>query len=555
MNIETLNVPVLSQINDKQKTFLIEKGGSHLQYYPFTATSYSNSNFNFRIVVPSFDTVVSKQILVEVPVRFVLVGDSPMDKNLFQPNTIAPRHLPLSSVVNSLTCNLNGQSITKQVSEECHIQSRFNNTAQSRSTYGSVYPSAQDIRQSYNDGVGSSSSAISSFDSMVPGVFQGRGAYKVNIAANSKTGCTLDYVFYEYVNLSPFSYEENDGQPGGLANIRDLTFNYNINAGQLPHMLSMALGGGYSLTSNTVTLQQPTMYCNFVTPPVNFSIPRSISYNYVDTQTFLHSSGAPLASDSSTNITSTALQFGILPSSIYLAVRKSNNDVSTNVTSLMTSTDTYCKIDRIDINFDNRSGLHASTTAVNLYKMSENNGLNYSWTEFDGKTEIPASAVGDPKVTVRSIGSVIKLSFGKDIPLSGFNAPSMLGTYNFQVTVQATNISTETFTPELVILTHTDGICTLSSPGSCEISTALITPNDVASAPESSLNYDNVQKLYGGNFGKMITGDTAKKLLKGVCDTAQALQNSGSSGSGLRAGTLVGGNVQSKASLKSRALR
>ena len=366
----------------------------------------------------------------------------------------------------------------------------------------------------------------------------------------------MDYVFYEYVNLSPFSYEENDGQPGGLANIRDLTFNYNINAGQLPHMLSMGLGSTYGLTSNTVTLQQPTMYCQFVSPPVNFSIPRSISYNYVDTQTFLHSSGATLNSDSSTNITSTALQFGILPSAIYLAVRKSNNDVGANVTSLMTSTDTYCKIDRVDINFDNRSGLHASTTAVNLYKMSENNGLNYSWTEFDGKTEIPASAVGDPGVTVRSIGSVIKLSFGKDIPLSGFNAPSMLGTYNFQVTVQCTNISTETFTPELVILTHTDGICTLSSPGSCEISTALITPNDVASAPESSLNYDNIQKLYGGsNFGKMITGDTAKKLLKGVCDTAQSLQNSGS---GLRAGNggaLYGGNVQSKASLKSRALR
>ena len=38
-------------------------------------------------------------------------------------------------------------------------------------------------------------------------------------------------------------------------------------------------------------------------------------------------------------------------------------------------------------------------------------------------------------------------------PCEDFNLPTKLGTYNFQVTVQATNISTETFTPELVILT------------------------------------------------------------------------------------------------------
>lgn len=533
--------PRLAQIDDSQKTYMILRGGQNIQYYPFTYQSKSNTNLSFKCDPPSFDTVVGRHAILKVPIRIQLAGlSAPLAKNKY-----ALRAYPLSSIIQSATVNLNGQSISMEVANMVHILSRYNNNPVSRSEFGSILPNVLDVFQKYSTGFETSSSPLGMATEMIQGVRVPRGAYPQVVVAGSGTSATLEFDIYEYVMLSPFYSRKQEGE-GGLALIRNLSFNFQL--GDLARVLSIS-DTYTSLTAATVdVIGEPTIYMNFITPPEGFSVPRAINFNFND-YNYYSIERTPVAYDQSTQtIVSNVIQFGQLPERVYIAVHRAKAQVNASVLSQVTTTDTFARIKRVNINFANRDGIHSATTPVDLYRLSVANGLSMSWTEFDGKTQYYNSTA-----TVEDLltGGVVAFEFGKDIPLTGFDSVGMSKAWNFQVQVDYENISGEVFTPQLSIVAVQQGIITLEAPGQANISLGFLTPTDVANAEVSDESYERIRKLYGGAHSGMLPRLLQKAMTK-VKGSALA---GGALAGGLSAGALAGGAIMSRQSLKERALR
>ncbi len=65
LNVVAVYEPRLELNNERQ--WVVIKGGQLVTYYPFPATSFSNSQFNFTCNPPSAQTVLDRAVFIEVP--------------------------------------------------------------------------------------------------------------------------------------------------------------------------------------------------------------------------------------------------------------------------------------------------------------------------------------------------------------------------------------------------------------------------------------------------------------------------------------------------------
>ena len=598
MEVQSMFIPQLSQLDDGEKKYLITRGGQQLQWYPFTAQSSSNSNMVFKLDPPSPSTVLDRNLIIEVPFSMEISGVPVNEAGMLVQNAFALRAYPFSSVVETLTAIINGQSITTQLSNVVHMLSRYNNTSESRTTFGSVFPNALDAYQSYSSGAGNG--VLNGYEGATPGSYLPRGAYNLKVTQNTQGNGSntqiskVEGVIVEYINLSPF-YQRLQQGTGGLSNIQNLTLNFTMS--NLARMFSINPASVVSIDTVDVTLTEPTIYCGFITPPVDFSIPRSLNFAYNDYSYYVTSHGAAVPKVTaggviaSVDLVSNVIQWSQLPEKIYVCVRKRRSDLTTGATKSVTSTDTYFSIENININFANQDGIQSATKPSALYLQSIRNGCNMSFVEWTGKAQSYHKT--GVSTHLGTAGSVLALELGKDIPLQGLDAVAMSGSWNFQIRVKASNVSAaEDITPELAIIAVFDGIMTIEHPGQAFVTLGIVTPEQVLQAPPSGDDYDDVMRLYGGTFGSNIKrffkkhGDTFRNVgkavgsvvapeltqqLTGIVDQGQnivraaqqdarAMTASGLDGgmragmrAGLRAGNLQGGAMIPKSTLRSRA--
>jgi hypothetical protein len=95
-------------------------------------------------------------------------------------------------------------------------------------------------------------------------------------------------------------------------------------------------------------------------------------------------------------------------------------------------------ISAISINFDNFSGLLASHTQYELYKMSVNNGLDMDFSTWTGESKrVPASGTGTPYIGL--CGGPLVLRPGRDFALQAGQAPGLVGNFSLQFNVTLGN--------------------------------------------------------------------------------------------------------------------
>ena len=86
-------------------------------------------------------------------------------------------------------------------------------------------------------------------------------------------------------------------------------------------------------------------------------------------------------------------------------------------------TDSYLGIEKISINWNNRSGLLASTTKNSLYSLSRKNGCYMSWNQWSAENMYLSS--GGITTRQNGCGSIVCLEFGTDIGLLDVEAPKI----------------------------------------------------------------------------------------------------------------------------------
>jgi hypothetical protein len=188
-------------------------------------------------------------------------------------------------------------------------------------------------------------------------------------------------------------------------------------------------------------------------------------------------------------------------------------------------------ISKMNITFNNVSGLLSNYTMRDLYVMSRRNGSQQTWEEFSGKVRNGPSSDADD---IASLGSLVVIDPVRDLGLSDFLSSGSLGQFSFQCTIQYNNIhnhsnadtasvSTTGFNEcELAILANYGGILIIDK-GSSSVMSGLLTKQSVLEAKlsgKSIVDYEEIQQLTGGNFGKMSTS-----MLGSVVDKAKIWVN------------------------------
>ena len=144
--------------------------------------------------------------------------------------------------------------------------------------------------------------------------------------------------------------------------------------------------------------------------------------------------------------------------------------------------------------------------------MSRRNGSQQTWAEFRG---VLRKNAGDEYA---GIGSIIVIDPVRDLGLSDFLSSGSLGQFSFQATVTFDNITGHTFSAgttnitsdqfeacEIATVCNYGGIL-INDKGSSSTMSGLLTKQAVLEAKSGNnptINYEEINEMTGGNFGKM----------------------------------------------------
>jgi hypothetical protein len=171
----------------------------------------------------------------------------------------------------------------------------------------------------------------------------------------------------------------------------------------------------------------------------------------------------------------------------------------------------FLEINNISCNFNNASGLLASATQPDLWRISVANGSTQSWLEFSGaagSTSVAGTGTGS---VVPTTGSILILSPTQNLSLADYLSSGSIGQYLFQFNITLTNNTAATFQPEIVVVCCNSGVFTTVS-GSSNIYTGLLTKQMVLDAKEKR----DVRPVEQAVYHRMIGGKMAHSMSSAI---------------------------------------
>lgn len=511
INVAAVYEPRLELAN--KRTWVVVRGAETVTYYTYPSTSFSQSNFNFTCNPPSKNTVLDRIAIIEVPVQITFTGTG--TDNLLQPNMDAFRQYPISSITTSLTASVNGFSIPIELNQIIHALSRFHMKTELRKTFLSISPQMADSHQNYADANGSSNNPLAQYSDNV--AEPPRGAYPYTVVSNTPGSAVITAVLREYVFLPPFLFDGSEA--GGLTMLDTLQFNW-ILGNNLPHMWSHSTASTSTITGINVVFSQPSMLLGFLTPRLTEPIPPMITYPFFQLARYTTSGPLFPASGSSAtqDLKSNVIQLNSIPRKMYVFARRSDLETNSSISNQITTTDTFFKINSINISWDNTDGILSGATPPQLYQFGVRNGLDMSFVEWNGVTNALTAVNGQQTRVIGLTGGILCLEPGVDFGLRSNQAEGMLGQYNLQIRLNITNISGIPMTPDLYIICVYDGLLHVSN-NSAWSEIGVVTPNDVLNAPLANISYTQLEKMYGGDFFskfKNVLGDIGRGISRGI---------------------------------------
>lgn len=452
-------------------------------YREFVATSLSNQTITYICNPPSPQTFIGKTVWRSLGFNLTYSGTTSAT-SMMQAGYDAPRFLPIASCILSEVLNINDATISLQTNQIVPYLAQYKDTLVSRSLYSLV----RDKYANYIDGVGAANNPLSTYIDSVAS-HQGRGAIGGIMVINTgTTASTMSGIIYEPIFMSPLDCDisvENAGL--GLTGIS--TMSDTINLGDLTRLICHAISAGTTINSVTANITSSSLTFEYFTPPTNY-VPHPVSYAHQAIQLYTSANYGSLAPNASVIATSNNIQLNSIPRSVYIFMKRSVAEDN------YTTTDTFCNISNISINFDNKSGLLSQCNESGLYRIACENGYKNSWAEWHGIVPNAANLATNIGLT----GSLLRLDFGKDITIAENNYVNKVGTFNFQFTATFKNINqTQTITsPTLYIITVTDGKFVTDSGKSTV--TIGIDPSE-----GSLISYNDYQEYYGAGFSDWIS--------------------------------------------------
>lgn len=532
-------------------SYAVEKGALSLTNVAQRAIAATTSQQSFNIQVPSENVFVDRAIDWSCGIQLVLdftLGAAPgAGAALFRQGVDwAPAAFPLhqcvstmSTTINDTTTTMNTSDVLPQVLRLVDLKdARRQRTCPTMLDRHYVYPAgtvtssplssfdefsntdeqpngAWGQVQFYTD----STFTVAAVDQVTPDVVG--GARSVTYVAGQPTATNntagpwrlyLQVQSTEKLVISPFIFDDKMELSTGLFGVQNIQMLMNI---QPPTRVlrtssafqaSLAAGAGqlaitYGAGSNNSTAPwvSPSLQVQFLTPALDVPLPPKSVVPYMEFPRYITSGLGAFAGTSQT-VSSNTITLPNIPDYLMIYAKPSTYANASNG-------DWLYPISNISLNFDNFSGLLSSHTQPELYKMSVNNGVDMTWSEWTGQG---FSAATSSKTSL--VGGPLVLRPGRDVTLQTGQAPGLVGNFSVQFTLTLQNPSGNTLTPQIYVVAISSGFFE-TIKGSSRIIKGVVTEQDILSAPSVApvVSDSSLSRMVGGRMagGRMAGGRMA----------------------------------------------
>ena len=468
-NTIAVMAPQLRVVPDSEQAHLIHLGPSRRTDNVLTAQSSqlspaAPSQSSWTLSPPSLSTIVDRYMQV----RWYL--DIVVDQDLQLGISDSLRQFPVSSIIDTTTVTINGESISDNTQAKLHAMLCYGNDQSDRDKSWSKSPAQPDQYQQYSDWqtLGSARNVAAFYGENSAEI--SRGGFEVEVIGPRN----IRVVVTEPLFISPF-FTGVGHQVEGMVNVNEITINlrHSSNVGRA---LSHSTAGNAITTVGTTFYRAPELLSTFYTPDMTQRLPELQILPYSKSNDYIRTMAQiPIAG--SLAVFSDTIRLSQIPRYVYLFAKR------TTPSSTFATCDSFPSIEGVSIQWGNESGLLSSASKQDLYEMSRRNGCNLSYPQFS-----------------KYRGSVLCLEMGKDIGLQDFEAPGVNGGYTLQAQVTFKNQSAAPIDCDFYLVTVNQGTFSIA-PNSARATLGGITSQQVMAARNSpELAHLDYERLHGSGF-------------------------------------------------------
>jgi len=547
-----------ARIIQPQEKYAINKGAISVNNAPFRAIASTQSQASFNIQVPSLNLFVDRGFEWDANCDFqfnVVIDATVAPPALESPVVVFGRDVafapnPLMSLISTLTATINNTSVTVNLADVLVVVSRLTDTAENNLSKTSPY--MLDKYALYNTSTGAINNNIGSYyearyEEVPNGAFQGvqflnpnnsrplsgNGNYDVGAQTYTYTNGIPNVVNIvgtedrlltyplavrltatEPLVLSPFIFNSECSDSVGLFGVNNIQIIMNFGSNLVSRVLRNATNGsaqGRTVSNVQFLTADPwqagsTINVISLTPSLDVPLPSKSVIPYLEYPRFITGGLGSIAPGTTATLRSQTITLPVVPDMlvIYCTPQGYVNYAEDAPLPAITSNeqgDWFLPCKKLNINFDNFSGLMSTMSTTQLYKMSVQNGLRMDYNSWSGK-----GRVVNPKTetasggNVQLVGGFLVVRFAKDIALQTGTAPGVVGSFTLQLNVDVENTFSREISPQLSIMTVNSGFFETQA-GSSRVIRGVVSESEVNSAPNASpLTTSAMERLVGGGF-------------------------------------------------------
>jgi hypothetical protein len=511
-------VPVL--VSDKRMDlhskidYEVYSGANSVAPSIFTANTNSANNLNFTITCPSFETILDACVWVDTDIIYTITG-TPLNTtflvNYATSDCLAP--FAFNQLITNAAININNSSVSLQVAD-CLPALLPLISRDELSKFNCMTPTMLDNVQNYYQAnyLGSQSSVFNGYYKNCVYDKESRGSFSVksitgNTVGDGATAKTVVVTVHvtEPLLVSPFLF----GKIGsGLSGIQAVNMSLSMDSsGKRSWRTATPLGsattapgGAYSVA---VSYGAPQVLVNFLAPKASQLVkygPRSVM-PFSNLSVYNSSVKAAAGVAGTPTISSPSIQLSSIPKTLMVYIRKDGRTWN--------DADFYLPITGVSINWNVNNGIMSGCTQQQLYVLSQQAGLQQTWSEWSGRATDAAGSGGVTNVT--TCGGPLVLQFGRDVFCQNeYDAPGNIGSYNFSITATYNNtnlVGAQIYTGDIqmFIVMGNEGIFT-SQQGNSSSFVNLLSKSDVLSVLSDKAITDVQTSDLQLTAGEEITG-------------------------------------------------
>jgi len=378
----------------------------------------------------------------------------------------------------------------------------------------------------------------------------------------------------EPICLSPFIFSDEHEWETGLFGLNNIQIIMNFKSSPASLIRSCSRAGVFvgPATYNTVigassVFQNSVLNVTFLTPSLDVPLPPKSVVPYMEFPRYITQGavgGTAINPGQTGQIQSQTITLPQIPDLLIIYVKPSVVNPCDGDWYLPLATRAADNISNpISFNFDNFSGLLSSVTTEQLYQMSIHNGLEMDYATFIGQGKSSSASWNTPATapfyaanrtqgqTIALNGGILVLKPSTDITLQSGQAPSLVGNFSLQFSIQVRNNTLVAQQPSLYVITANSGFFE-SIRGSSRIIKGVLSEQDIISAPMASMvTRTELDRLVGAGRSFRSLGNVAHHLKSMGGAHTGAGPSAGMAGAG-KSGGASGG--RSKSGLSARLM-